>query len=290
MGINLYLPDIANQKATVKDHIILILSSDWPLSTQKIYHRIKKMFGIDCTYQAVFKAVNELLKMEVVSKEKSAYQINLKWLKQVHRFTETTESNYYAKNRLNLIDGIKDSKKEGNISILTFRTMFDVEKYIYYLVKHHIMNSARRQMICCHHNHEWRPLYYMRAEYNWVKKLKELGWDSYILCANNTAIDKFCSRFYKNLGCSVKLNTKCASTCELVVFGDIMIEIYLPHDIIVIMDKEFSKIKDISQVRPEEMITRIFERENDIQVVIRKDINIANQIRKYTLGFFKNTK
>ena len=289
MGLNLYLPNIAKQKATVKDYIILILSSDWPLSTQKIYHRIKKRYGIDCTYQAVFKAVNELMHMEVIIKEKSAYQINLRWLKHVHSFTETTEANYYTKDRVGL-EGVKDSKTEGNISILTFGTMFDVEKYIYYLVKQHIMNSKGSQVICYHHNHEWRPLFYMRAEYNWINKLNELGHAPYILCANSTAIDKFCSRFYKNIGCSIKLNANCASTSELVVVGDLMIEIYLPHDLITLMNKEFSKIANIGAIRPEELINRIFERDNDIQLVIKKDKNIAEQIRKYTLSFFKRRK
>ena len=164
MGLNLYLPNISKGKITVKDCIIHILSQDWPLSIKKIYFQVKRRFGLDCTYQAVFKAVNELQQMEVVKKGKEGFQINLKWLKHIHRFTATTETNYYTKNRMDLIEGIKDSKKEGNISILTFTTMFDVEKYLYYLVKNHIMNSRGPQAICYHHNHEWRPLYYMRAE------------------------------------------------------------------------------------------------------------------------------
>jgi hypothetical protein len=126
----------------------------------------------------------------------------------------------------------------------------------------------------------------MRAEYNWIRKVREMGSQYYILCANNTLVDKYSARFYKSIGCSIKLNANCASTCELMIVGDLVIEVYVPHGIISAMGREFSKAKSMSTIKPENMIRDIFEKEQDIQVIMKKDANIAEQIRNYTLKFF----
>lgn len=285
MSLTLTLPQLG-EKATTKDYIITILGYDWPLNIKKIFNLIKKRYGHNVTYQAVFKAVNELVASGVVEKKQEGYQINLKWLKNLHSYTEVIEVNYYTKDRLKLIEGIKDAKKEGSINILTFETFFDVEKYLYYLQKHFILSSKGKEVICAHHSHEWRPLFYLRAEYNWIRKLIGLGHKTYVLCAGNTLIDKWCADFYKSIGCNVKLNVNCASTCELMVFGDEVIQVYLPSDIRVEMDKEFASMKDMGRLGQKALIEKIFEKKTDIKVIIQTDSEIAEQIRKETVKQF----
>jgi len=285
MALNLTLPQLG-EKAATKDYVITVLGYDWPLSVKKIFNLIKKRYGYNVTYQAVFKAVNELVASGVVDKKQEGYQINLRWLKNLHSYTEVIETNYYTKDRLKLIEGIKDAKKEGSINILTFETFFDVEKYLYYLQKHYILSSKGKEVVCAHHAHEWRPLFYLRAEYNWIRKLIGLGHKTYVLCAGNTLIDKWCSDFYKSIGCHIKLNVNCASTCELMVFGDIVIQVYLPSIIRDEMEKEFSRTKDINRIDQKGLVESIFEKKTDIKVIINNDHEIAEQIRKESLRHF----
>jgi len=152
--------------------------------------------------------------------------------------------------------------------------------------KHYILSSKGKEIICIHHNQEWRPLFYLRAEYNWIRKLGELGHKTYILCAGNTLVDKWCANFYKSLGCSIKLNINCASTCETVVFGDILIQIYIPNEIKKGMQKYFSKIKGMEKINQKLLIDNIFEKKTDIKVIINKDAELAEQIKKDTLSHF----
>lgn len=285
MSLNITLPQLG-EKATTKDYIISILGYDWPLKIKKIYHLIKKRYGHNVTYQAVYKTVTELHSKGVIEKKDIGYQINLKWLKHLHGYTEVVETNYYTKNRLNLIEGIKDARKEGNINVLTFETFFDVEKYLYYLQKHYILSSKNKEVICVHHNHEWRPLFYLRAEYNWVKRVKELGHKTYILCSNNTLTDKWCADFYKSIGCSIKLNVNCTSTCESMIFGDVVIQVYLPSEIKKCLKKQFSKLKEINKINQKLLIESIFEKKTEIKVIINKDPELAEQIKRETLSYF----
>ncbi|MDP2908903.1 MAG: hypothetical protein Q8N77_03800 [Nanoarchaeota archaeon] len=285
MTLNLTLPQIGG-KATTKDYVISILGYDWPLTIKKVYNLVKKRYGHNVTYQAVFKAVSELHSKGVIEKKDEGYQINLKWLKHLHNYTEFIETNYYTKNRLKLIEGIKDARKEGNINVLTFETFFDVEKYLYYLQKQYVLSSKGKEIICVHHAHEWRPLFYLRAEYNWIRKVKELGHRTYILCAGNTAIDRWCASFYKSIGCNVRLGANCASTCELIVFGDVIIQVYLPSEIKKSISEQFSRLKDMGKIGQRTLIESIFEKKTDIKVIINKDSELAEQIKKETLGFF----
>src|SRR4030043_224159 len=225
MALTLTLPQLG-EKASTKDYVITILGYDWPLSIKKIFNLIKKRYGHNVTYQAVFKAVNELV------------------------------------------------------------ASGDVEKNLYYLQKHYVLSSKSKEVICVHHAHEWRPLFYLRAEYNWIRKLVGLGHKTYVLCAGNSLIDKWCSDFYKSIGCHIKLNVNCASTCELMVFGDMVIQVYLPSIIREEMEKEFSMIKELNRIDQKGLVESIFEKKTDIKVIINNDKDIAEQIRKESLRHF----
>ncbi len=287
MGISLYIPNIDSKDVTVKDLIIVLLSEQWPLTPRKVHIQIQKRFAKSCSYQAVYKALNELMQNNVVYKREEGFSLNIKWLKNVQQFTKSTETRYFTKEQHSFIHGLKKSKQEGGISILTFENLFDLEKYLYYLQKEYLIGSKKKKTICYHHRHEWRPLFYMRAEYNWIRKINEIKHDYYILCFGKTPIDKFCERFYKRTDANIRVGVNVASTCELVVIDDLVVEVYLPFTITKAMDKEFARVKDISGIRPSYMIREIFEKVDDIQVVIKRDNNIAKQIKEMTLNYFK---
>jgi len=286
MALNLSIPQLGG-KNTTKDFVISVLSYDWPLSIKKIYNFMKKKYGYKATYQAVYKTVNELLKDSVIKKSDEGYMLNLLWLKQIHDYTEITQTNYYTKSRVNVIDGVKDSKIEGNIQVLTFETWFDVEKYLYYLQKNYIMNSGKKNILCVHHNHEWRPLFYMRAEYNWVKKLIGAGNRVYFLCANSTATDSWAAGFYKKMGVKMKTNAKCAETCEIAVFGDTIVQIYIPPELQKKLHNALEKSRSVADVDVPWLASNVFEKKTDIKVVINKDAKIAEQIISQTVSRFQ---
>ena len=286
MALNLSIPQLGG-KNTTKDYVISVLSYEWPLSIKKIYNSVKKKFGYKATYQAVYKTVHELLRDDVVTKTDSGYQLNLNWLKQIHDYTEITESNYYAKSKVSAIDGVKDSKIEGNFQVLTFESWFDVEKYIYYLQKNYISNAEKKTTIVLHHNHEWRPLFYLRAEYNWVKNTIESGHRIFFLCSGSTPADIWATNFYRKMGVNAKTGVKCAETCEIVIFGDVVIQVFVPPEISSRLHASFEKSKGIREMDIPSLISNVFEKKIDIKVVINKDKALADQIIQQTVSKFQ---
>ncbi|MBI4451719.1 hypothetical protein HY642_07130 [Candidatus Woesearchaeota archaeon] len=285
MAVNLAIPQL-DKNSTTKDYVVTILSYDWPLTIKKLHSLIKKRYAKSVSYQAVYKVVHELVDQEVLQRTTEGYQIDLKWLKRVHGFTELVETNYYTKSRLNTIEGLKDSRSEGGITVLTFQTWFDVEKYLYYLQKHSVLSSPKKLDICVHHKHDWRPLFYLRAEYNWCRKLKEMGHGVHFLCAGSSAIDSWSAQFYRKLGVDVKNSVRCAETCELMVYDDAVIQIFVPADLSTALD-HLCKTSQPSDVDVPSVIKNIFEKQADIKVVINRDRKLAEQLISQTVSQFK---
>ena len=285
MSLNLSIPQL-DKNSNTKDYVISVLSHDWPLTIKKMYNVIKKKYGYKATYQAVYKTVQELVKDDVITRTEEGYQLNLYWLKRIHDYTEITQSNYYTKSRVNVMEGVKDSKIDGNFQVLTFESWFDVEKYLYYLQKHCVLNSEKKITVVMHHNHEWRPLFYMRAEYNWITNLKDKGHDIVFLCSNSTPTDIWATNFYKKMGVKAKTGARCAETSDLLVFGDMVIQIFIPPELSSNLNNSFSKAKSVSDIDVPLLINKVFEKKVDIKVVINKDLKLAKQIISNTLSKF----
>lgn len=77
------IPHIPN--TSLKECIVRILSSEWPLTTKEIYNRIalQKKAG----YGSVYKALNELVSMGIVSKESREYKLNHAWINDLLSFS-----------------------------------------------------------------------------------------------------------------------------------------------------------------------------------------------------------
>ena len=78
----------------------------------------------------------------------------------------------------------------------------------------------------------------------------------------------------------------CASTCELITFGDVVIQVYLPSEIKKSIKEQFLKVKDLKKIKQKSLIESIFERKTDIKVIINKDAELAEQIKKETISYF----
>lgn len=281
-------PDLAvyrSMAGSTKDQIVNILSYDWPLSIRKIYFFLKKKYGRKVTYQAVYKAINQMLANKVLLKTKSGYQLNLDWVKEIHNQTEIIRVNYFSEQHAALFDNISGDSEA--IRVFIFKTWFDVEKYLYYLQKNYVIKSKEKQVICVHHTHEWRPIFYLRAEYNWIKQLNKLGHKVFTLCSGNSEVDKWSAKFYNSLGGNIKLDVKCAETSEIMVFSDLVIQSYIPFELREALDKELKRIKNINDINHNSLIKDVFEKEKEIKVVINKDNVLASQIKKQSLAKFK---
>ena len=278
MAFNIPIPELNNKPKNSKDAIINILTIEWPLTLKQIYHKIKKHYNYSSSYQSVYKGVKELTKLKVLKSKDKKYEINVQWIKQLQSFTDIIETNYYAKDKIRNISGVKDSKQGEDIIILNFETLFDAEKYLYYFIKNELTKKSN-QTICYEINYEWKRLFYLRAEYNYIKKLLNKGHKIYFLCSGNSDIEKESKEFYQSLGAKFKLTNK-KLTNDLLVFNNFFIQIFIPGEINKQIKKSLKKKDTI------ELLQKALEKKSSIKVIINKDPTLANEIQKQIIKQF----
>jgi len=278
MGFNLLIPDINERPQNSKDAVISILTFEWPLSLRNIFYKIKKQYRYSSSYQSVYKAVKELSESGVLIKKDKKYEINIGWIKKVQSFTDIVETNYYAKEKIQNISGLKELKSEEDIIILNFDTLFDAEKYLYYFMKNELLKTTNDK-VCFQLNHEWRPIFYLRAEYNYYKKLINLGHKFYFLCSGNSYIEEISKKFYK----SIKTNYKTVKTkfpYDCIIFGDYFIQILIPDEL------KF-KMKDLLDKKEVlGLLENVLQKKSNIKIIINKDHSIANEMKKQIIKKF----
>jgi len=87
-------PGHANGEGKVKDAVVNVLRSEWPLSLKEIYFATVKQHCLNVSYQAVHKALKQLIESRIVVKQGRKYYLNIKWIRQGRGFYENLEKAY----------------------------------------------------------------------------------------------------------------------------------------------------------------------------------------------------
>ncbi len=277
MAFNLIIPEINNNPKNTKDAVISILAIEWPLSAKKIFYRIKKQYRYSHTYQSVHKALKELAEKSVLKEKNGEYEINISWIKNLQSFTDIVETNYYAQKRLNDISGLNESKHGEDMIMLGFKSLFDAEKYLYYFMKSELFKK-RNQTVCYQVRHDWRPLFYLRAEYNYFKRLKKKGHRFYFLSYGRSYLEEISRNFYRMVGINV-LKSKESSMSNVLVFSDYFIQIFIPKDV-------ENKIGAMLRKKDILGLLRVLDESSPVKIIMHKDRSLADEMKKQIIKKF----
>ena len=92
--IELTLPEFDTAGKSTKDLVITLLLRHHPLNVKQVWYKIRRTFGKNISYQAVYKSVSELMETGVLVKNEIGYEISLQWIGKVKRFTQNLEDTY----------------------------------------------------------------------------------------------------------------------------------------------------------------------------------------------------
>jgi len=276
--MNILIPEMESKPSSTKDATISILTTDWPLSLRQIFYKIRKKYNYSNSYQAVYKAVKELKEKDVIVEQDKKYMINIDWIKEVQSFTDIVETNYYTKEKIHNLSGLSESRQKEDLIVLNFESIFDAEKYLYYFMKYHLVKT-NRDNICYSTNTEWRPIFYLRSEYNYYTKLIKKGHKFYFLCSGKTEQEEFCGKFYKSLGVNFKSTNENFSN-DTLIFRDFCINIIIPEEAKIKLRKFMGK-------REVGLLKDILTNKSSVRVIINRDKSLAEELRKQIIGKFQ---
>lgn len=278
MVLTFTIPEPGNKKR-VKDVLINLLISEWPLTLSQLHKKIKREYRINTSCQAVYKAISELNSEGVVLKQEKNYSIDLEWIKKLKEFSEHIENNYKEKDTLPLIEGLLKVKSENNVTVLTFNSMLELDKTWLKIKKEYYSKITKPgEITFWEGNHCWWLLVYPELEYDEMELVKKKKVKDFIINHNDTKLDLWTKKFYDMAGIGFKI-TKSKVNCDLTVFGDTIMQVYWPEELKIKTDEIFEKYDSISNINLHSLLEKIFNKKTKIDLIITKNNEIAEQLK-----------
>ena len=230
MPISITIPTLGKPK-NVKDAVIAVLTNEWPLSAKKIYNRIRNM-GLNVSYQAVHKALCELLQSQILVKMGGGYELNMEWLNEIKKFIEFAGTSYEKNKSYQLSENSFNFDNHHDYLLFLVKFLTEVSKYY-------------NEMGVAHLKHLNWPFTTSQIEYEMLKKMFKSYKKIYLLCKSSGYSDKIISKFYNKItdNISVKFGVNCAVDCETYVCGDFIIQIYYEDRTEKIINQAYKDLK-----------------------------------------------
>lgn len=268
-------PNFGKEQST-RNLIISILSNEWPLTAKQIHSRLSRKHGKNTSYQAAHKLIKELESGKILSRVKDGYKLSEDWIEEQSEFFNEMKVKYAG----------KESAFFGSKN-LVFNSLLELDKFLLdFFVKFAGKPAGKKKpVLCLWWNHLWLPLFLSKKEYAQIKLLGEIS-KPYSLSKGNAFLDKYCAEFWTKNKLKSKTGVE-GGFADLLVFNDVIIEVFYPPEILKKLDNFYNKTKSISDLVVDELFEEIFEKKVKIPVTINKNSVLAEQLRKRFLSYFK---
>jgi hypothetical protein len=271
MIIRALLPKLAPK--TVKEKIILILTSEYPLTVKELKQKIKNNFNESVSYQSVHKELNHLVSDQILIQENKKYLLNVDWIRQVGLFSDLIISNYTSQKK-HSINKLLELKNDGDSLSFDFDSFADLDNYFLELLDYFNEFFESDKKILMHYHYNWWPLIYPVREKNIASKLKS---KFYGVCNSTSKLDQYCMKFERDIGFKIFLSNNPSIAWNTNVMGDLVVYFYVDNTIYSEVEHFFEKNKDSTMVNMNELITLI-QKKGKFRVLIVKESSLAKNI------------
>lgn len=276
MPLSLTLP-LTEKPTSVKDMSFSILFHQFPLSLIKICNEVNKQYGRSVTFQAVRKAVLQLVEENVVEKTGKEFLINKDWIIDVIKFGNSLQQQYFTKRQ-------KGSKVEvgQNMTVYTLPKLVDLDYVWNGVIRKALSDPKAPKAITFKAEHFWFLIATLAQETELMKEMIRKGVKLYYLCYGNTSLDKWTVDMYNAVGVHAKLMPKpkeFPSGLTIGTYGNTLIQSQYPKKLAKNIDVFFHscrKPEDASLANITDLVTENLE----IPLQVLHDPLVAGAIRE----------
>jgi hypothetical protein len=282
MSLEITLP--FGKKDNVKNLVFSILINEYPLKIIELTNFIRKRYGKSVTFQAVRKAILELVDENVLIKKDNLFQINKEWVKEAK---STIDVLYDALNSERKTPKSFDSI-EGEISVFKFNSVGELMKFWEQIIDAWFKKFKKGDynINCWQGAHGWEGLLYPDYERKLMSQLKKKGIKSYAVSTGATPLDRMVWKFYKSVGLMVHTYSSLSKIDKeyyVGTYGDMIVQAQYPKEILDDLDKFFTKYNTIEDLDLTE-ISRIVNKKITVKLTVIKNLQMAKQINQSILS------
>ncbi|MFC1691744.1 hypothetical protein ACFL0W_06205 [Nanoarchaeota archaeon] len=246
---------------STKSLIISILREEFPISLTQIYKKVKKTNKI--SYQGVRKAINELIKEEVVEKIEKQYFLNKEWVKEQTKLFSKAYSNYFNVNyNSNQID------ERSKIQTFRFSSLYGVLDFILQAYsKGHLKNeNSNKLYVFLTRLPPIIPPELLQV----IKKLQKDN-EICVFCKSDKTADRWAAKFYRSLNMKVKTGVNVPHQ-NIMYFGDFMLQLFCFYSSkhaneVYTFENKFEKKSKSSLLK---MMDKAFNKKAELYVILNR--------------------
>lgn len=278
MTLRITLP--FGKQDNIKNLVFSILIKEYPLKIIELTNFIKKRYGKSVTFQAVRKAILQLVQENVLINQNNQFSINKDWVLQSKKqldllYEDLNKENITPKN----VDSIK-----GEVSVFSFDSLNKLMKFWEDIIDDWFENfKAGDYNINCYQGaHGWEGLLHSDRERTIMNKLKEKGIKSYVLSIGNTPLDRYIWKFYSKIGIKIMFSPSFSSfdkSYYVATYGETIVQVHYPKETIDALENFFRKNQTIEDLDLNEL-SQIVNKKQEIKLTVIKNLSMAKQINK----------
>lgn len=258
---------------TVKEKIIVILSSDYPLSIKEIKSKISLSFSQVVSYQAVHKELNQLIKESIIISQDKKYLLDLTWVKEVSLFSDLILSNY-SKQKRHSINKLLELKNNGDSLSFEFSSLIEIDLYMLEILANFNQIFDKDKKIIMHYTHNWVPFVAPLKE---KEVMEGLGSRYYSFCKGKCPLDQYACDYERSIGRNVLQTDNEDINWNVNIIGDLVFSYYCEQKIINEVEKFFESATECKDLNLSKLID-ILKKKGQFRVLILKDRNLADKI------------
>jgi hypothetical protein len=108
--------------------------------------------------------------------------------------------------------------------------------------------------------------------------------------SGDTAVDRWCQEFWLKNDVNSVCGAGDSGVSDYLVFGDMIMQVFYPEDVMKEMDDIFSSAKSIHDINMQRFFEQVFERKTTIPVTVTRNPVLAEQLRKKIMSHFGDAR
>jgi len=282
MALKVILP--FGEKGDVKDLVVTILSAEYPLKIIELTNFIRKRYGKSVTFQAVRKAALQLVSERVLVKVGKEYSINKEWVLSNKKFIDRLYYELSNKEKKHT----HSKPVSGEVSVFTFDSLIEMMNAWEDLSSAWGKNFKKGEynINCYQAPHSWEVLTNSEAETKLMSEYISKGIKSYILCTENTPLDRNIVEFHKKIGVNMKIRPSKSNfdkSYYIGTYGDLIIQVIYPIEIVKKLERFFKKNKGMKELNLVEL-SKIVNTKTKVKMTVIKNLQMAKHINASIIG------
>lgn len=269
---------LLTNKPETKEIIVTLLSKG-ALSSVELHQQVDIQKKV--TKQGFYKALRELVRDEVVAKNKHLVLLNNAWLNKLHNLVHTVDESYQMQAEdtfLNL--------EEGETLVYHFKTIASLD----ILWMHYFFIVAKKEShedLVFYNPHEFWSLFRHEAESFMYKWIADNNRNHYIVVGGTSPLDRTTTQYIKDMGLQVAYepDSTIRRNSYVCIIGDYILETVLDMNTVRAIDNLYEKYPGWNEIVLNEL-TDILSRIKRSKVVIERNKSKANKLRKRLVKHF----